>query len=1642
MKKKLLKIIIGLYIGSISTVTFAQTTEVLYNRCKAATISGNAVVQVNQKNTYSLDNSCRLLNERERLEVADMEWYISSNGVLNKSYDGAFVSVTFTEPGVYTLYFDLDSRYRYDFSKQITVTTPPTPTPPTPPTPKILDATCSSPTITRFGSPGTDIKWYWQTSASGTSTTLGSETILTIGTSGNYYLRALSTMYGGAAWSTNSSNPVLATVIPCPDFSDENYIHITIPKKGVTSISSLAESEKIESITYFDGLGRPKQNVAIRAGGQRQDIITHISYDDFGRQAKDYLPYAATSNGGLFRTGDIANTTNQFYQTKYPDDFAGESLPNVNAYSQKVFDGSPLNRVLEQAAPGKDWKVGNGHTIQFDYQANAPNEVLNFGVEFIGGNTATPKLKIADSYYNSSELYKTITKDENWRTWDYKDKTTEEFKNKQGQVVLKRTYNNQQAHDTYYVYDDFGNLSYVLPPLASDKTILYETGMQSYPASTFVTGSNAAGTVKFGIEKIAPGQYGYVADFDLHNLANSNFKSGEIMDLPYFYPSMSNFWLGSVSVSNSLNGSWAYKSASFYIRNGKLMCYAYEYNRNNIPLVLKDFDSRRTTNLPQNLQGFTEAATQEKVTELLDKLCYQYKYDHRNRLIEKKIPGKEWEYIVYNKLDQPIITSDYNQYSTGKWLFTKYDVFGRVAFTGVRSGDTNRIALQTEANNTSSQYVTKVTGSPNVSWNTNSGTVLFYNNESYPTFTSGSELYTINYYDTYTDLPTGLGTTITTAYQVTSTTNTKGLPTISKVRVLDTKNWITTVSYYDDKARPIYIYSKNDYLGTTDIIESKLDFTGKVLETKTTHKKTGQTDIVTVDKLDYDHADRLLTQKQTINTQAEELIVKNNYDELGQLVKKEVGNTEASPLQEVDFSYNIRGWLKKINDPKAGLGKDLFAFELLYNDPGGNLNNSKLYNGNISQTIWKTANDNTSRYYNYSYDDLNRITRASYYSWNQYSRFNLGSISYDKNGNLQRLYRRGAIVDQPDVKNSSHYGTMDYLTYAYDGNQLLNVRDTGDKNYGFKDGNIPSSTDDANDYDYDANGNMTIDNNKGISSITYNHLNLPTKVTINEKNIDYIYDATGVKLEKRVNEYSEPSVTQYAGNYIYKKNAGKLAQFELQFFNTSEGYATPNNSGEFDYIYQHKDHLGNVRLSYKENTNTGQETVFTDGFESMANWDKSKKKSGDYSGRIDDNYPANWEKYIYSDTWTAINNSEETFYTVSGWVFVEDIPNNDAQLWLSSRKAGETSYPSGNFSTTSTTRGKWEYLSLTILVPADVRELNIRIDNNKAGKVWFDDIKIVKGNTSQTLIVEESNYYPFGLQHKGYNNVVNGTEHPYTYNGKEEQNELGLNWLDFGARNYDASLGRWMNLDPLSENYSATSPYVYALNNPMFFVDPDGRDVKNADEERKKKAQKKLKTNQNIVASAESKYGTEKGSFKNKAQYKRYKKAKRNVKKSGREVSKYTRRSKITQKRIDAFKKSSPKMFAAMDNMQNQYGETVDVMVGVDNMSGYNGKNEYSFDTNSAGEVRQKTLEFGMNTTNIFLNENSVMGKSYSGTTPTSLEVTKHEMGHANYEIQNAKSFQTYLNNLKKSAKGKEGHNSGNPSGNNATLWQGLKDIK
>lgn len=98
----------------------------------------------------------------------------------------------------------------------------------------------------------------------------------------------------------------------------------------------------------------------------------------------------------------------------------------------------------------------------------------------------------------------------------------------------------------------------------------------------------------------------------------------------------------------------------------------------------------------------------------------------------------------------------------------------------------------------------------------------------------------------------------------------------------------------------------------------------------------------------------------------------------------------------------------------------------------------------------------------------------------------------------------------------------------------------------------------------------------------------------------------------------------------------------------------------------------------------------------------------------------------------------------------------------------------------------------------------------------------LSGTISPIEILEESTYYPFGMKHNHNEGNNFQQNYKYKYNGKEFQDELGLNMYDYGARNYDAALGRWMNIDPLAEQSRRFSPYVYANDNPVFFIDPDG----------------------------------------------------------------------------------------------------------------------------------------------------------------------------------------------------------------------------
>ena len=123
-------------------------------------------------------------------------------------------------------------------------------------------------------------------------------------------------------------------------------------------------------------------------------------------------------------------------------------------------------------------------------------------------------------------------------------------------------------------------------------------------------------------------------------------------------------------------------------------------------------------------------------------------------------------------------------------------------------------------------------------------------------------------------------------------------------------------------------------------------------------------------------------------------------------------------------------------------------------------------------------------------------------------------------------------------------------------------------------------------------------------------------------------------------------------------------------------------------------------------------------------------------------------------------------------------------------------------------------------------EFNIQ-DHLGNVRVRFTDYNL-DGDITEDELLSEHHYYAFGLEMKGewnssQQNGTGGTPNRYKYNGKELNEELGL--YDYGARNYDPTIGRWLHVDPLADEYVPHSPYNYVLNNPLSHIDPDGRSV-------------------------------------------------------------------------------------------------------------------------------------------------------------------------------------------------------------------------
>lgn len=621
-------------------------------------------------------------------------------------------------------------------------------------------------------------------------------------------------------------------------------------------------------------------------------------------------------------------------------------------------------------------------------------------------------------------------------------------------------------------------------------------------------------------------------------------------------------------------------------------------------------------------------------TAVADGLCFIYRYDERNRMIMKKVPGADSTEMVYDVRDRMVFSRDGNLKSKSNWLSTFYDELNRPVMTAIysapwKSRSDLAVSMNTAIGNSTSlsydfpgttdlvmnsydgkpmyeatssitlvaPFETGISTETSLQINTaaKNGNTTFAAVNLLPNIPmSALSPLTYTYYDNYNfpgkqdyinsdvNKPQAGSNPYAETLPGAPSSAVNGMLTGTKVRVLGTDQWLTATVYYNDKRRKIQAITDN-LSGGTDITTLLYDFNGKILSGYLRHRNQRSTltpQITLLTMMHYDAAGRVDTVTKKLNDldSLKRVIAVNNYNELGQLLQKRLGVTDIGQLETLNYNYNIRGWLTGINKDFVNTSnstQNWFGQELSY-DFGFS---QSQFNGNIAGSKWKSGGDGIARAYGYSYDITNRLTLADFSQQNGsgWSKpaidYTTSGLTYDENGNILFMQQKG------------QNGPLDDLKYGYisNTNKLLFVTDRA---------NNPQSTlgdfkeinnNESPDYAYDNNGNQTQDLNRQLTVNHYNHLNLPDSIILSNKGyITYTYDANGNRLRKKVTDITgtgKITVTDYTGEFVYINDTLSLIGHEEGRIRTLVKAGAPVN---YKYDYFVKDHLGNIRAVLTE----------------------------------------------------------------------------------------------------------------------------------------------------------------------------------------------------------------------------------------------------------------------------------------------------------------------------------------------------------------------------------------------------------------------------------------------------------------------------
>jgi RHS repeat-associated protein len=988
--------------------------------------------------------------------------------------------------------------------------------------------------------------------------------------------------------------------------------------------------------TYYDALGR-----------------TSNSYLPFA--SNNLANSADATSDGSFKTDPFQQQAAFYASSNANSPLSGQGENYF--YGQNVYEASPVDRVTKTFAPGNNWvgTMGTGaeKSIQHQYLTNTAND--NIYMWTVGSTPGTPipgtsslsvSVVVNGSTQTVTYTWSPLPSDASTVLLLYSPLGTPSWTDASaGGTVSPRSANMPTGNYQYaiQVYYSDGTPTVIIPVSPPSSTINLQVAV--------VNNNNGSQTVTYSWTPLPTGVGTVLLLYSLPGNPNwsdasaggtNSPRSATVNTGTYQYAIELISSSGNTIVPQSITPPVSTYSTSSTYAAGQLYKHVAIDEGGNQTVTFTDMDGRtimkrvqaaatvadgytgwlctyyiyddignlRLVMPPSATQAYVGGAT---VASIQDALCYRYEYDSRQRMIVKKDPGKGAVSMVYDARNRLIMMQDANMAAltpTPKWLVTTYDGLNRPLQRGLLTD-----------------------GNPQAYHADNA-----YASITYPVTTgSNFELLGQTWYDNYTWMSTtttGLPSTfdatqISTGFQPASNTVFPYPQTVAPTsyplrgqttgaltkQVGSTSTYLYTVNFYDDHNRNIQCHSTNIKGGKTEVT-TQYSFNSWILVTKTVANLTSTVQNYTVtDQNTYDAFGRLLTVSRAISgtapvngvatavSSSEQLFTKS-YDALGRTQNKTLGVdpiTPANPIESLAYDYNIRGWTLGINRKSYVSGasnSNYFGLELAYDKTasmaGGNSYVAARFDGNVAGVLWKTKGAGISRKYDFTYDNADRLATAAFLqntsgnSWDKTTvDFSVTSMGYDANGNITGLAQNGYLLGKS--------GAIDQLVYTYpaNSNQLTQVTDgannpsstLGDFHY--------TGTKGAYDYKYDANGNLALDNNKGISAIAYDFLNNVQTVTVTGKgSVTYVYDGSGNRLQKITVDNTNAAnplttTTNYIGLFVFQSQNHTTAQSTdftdvLQFIIHPEGRVRPAFTAaagkQFVYDYYVKDQLGDVRM--------------------------------------------------------------------------------------------------------------------------------------------------------------------------------------------------------------------------------------------------------------------------------------------------------------------------------------------------------------------------------------------------------------------------------------------------------------------------------